>query len=87
LSEPFYRYPLAGDPATCELENRIVAPEQKIEAHMESLAPMAGRVVVDVGAGGGFHAARYSVRAARVYAAEPDPDMRRLNHARRTPAR
>ena len=82
MTQPFYRYPGATNADVYELENTIVDPSGRIEAHMESLAPMAGKTVLDIGAGGGFHATRFAARAARVFAVEPDPNMRAQLFAR-----
>jgi len=71
-----YEYPGATDPETYELENLSADPDGLIEAHMERIAPMAGAVLLDIGAGSGFHAARFARVAATVYAVEPDPNMR-----------
>ncbi|MDQ3548912.1 MAG: class I SAM-dependent methyltransferase [Chloroflexota bacterium] len=74
---PFYRYPGAAYPETYEWENRIADPEQRSEAFIQSVAPIDGKVLLDIGAGSAFHAVRFAVQAARVYAVEPDPDMLR----------
>jgi SAM-dependent methyltransferase len=75
-TEPFvYDYPGAHDAVTYELENRIADPDARIEAQMDRLLDMTGRVVADVGAGGGYHAVRYAQRAAHVFAVEPAPRM------------
>ncbi len=82
-TEPFvYDYPGAHDAVTYELENRIADPDGRIEAFMDRLLPMDGRVVADVGAGGGFHAVRYAQRAAHVFAIEPAPRMLAQLHRR-----
>ncbi len=70
-----YDYPGAHDAVTYELENRIADPDAFIEAFMDRLLPMNGRVVAEVGAGGGYHAVRYAQRAAHVFAVEPAPRM------------
>lgn len=70
-----YDYPGAHDAVTYELENRIADPDGRIEAFMDRLLPMDGRVVADIGAGGGFHAVRYAQRAAHVFAVEPASRM------------
>jgi SAM-dependent methyltransferase len=77
-----YDYPGAHDAVTYELENRIADPDAQIEAFMDRLLPMDGRVVVDVGAGGGYHAVRYAQRAAHVFAVEPAPRMLTQLHRR-----
>ena len=75
-TEPFvYDYPGAHDAVTYELENRIADPDARIEAFMDRLLSMDGRIVADVGAGGGYHAVRYAQRAAHVFAVEPAPRM------------
>jgi len=82
VTQPFYRYPGATNANVYELENTLVDPAGRLEAHMEALAPMAGKTVLDIGAGGGFHAVRFAARAARVFAVEPDPNMRAQLFAR-----
>lgn len=82
-TEPYvYDYPGAHDAITYELENRIADPDELIEAFMNRLAPMDGRVVADIGAGGGFHAVRYAARAFHVHAIEPAPRMLTQLHRR-----
>lgn len=70
-----YHYPGANDPETYEWENRIADPEQRIEAFMDSIVPLAGTTLIDVGSGSAYHAWRFAARAARVFAVEPDPPM------------
>ncbi len=77
-----YDYPGAHDAATYDLENRIADPEQRIERFMESIVPLAGVVLADIGAGGGFHACRFAQTAAQVFAIEPAPEMLRQLYAR-----
>ncbi len=75
-TEPLvYDYPGAHDAVTYELENRIADPDARIEDFMDRLLPIDGRVVADVGAGGGYHAVRYAQRASHVFAVEPAPRM------------
>lgn len=73
----FYRYPGAADATTYEWENRTADPDQRIEAFMTSVAPFAGRTIVDIGGGSAFHASRYAREYpdARVLVVEPDADM------------
>jgi ubiquinone/menaquinone biosynthesis C-methylase UbiE len=52
---------------------------------MRSVADWAGRTVLDVGCGTGFHLPRFARSAARVHAVEPHPDLAAL--ARRRVAR
>ena len=81
-AQRFYPYWGAGDAESYELLNRCTDPEGRLEALLQDLAPMDGRVVLDVGAGSGYHAARYAARSAHVYAVEPDPGMLQQMHAR-----
>ena len=82
-TEPFvYDYPGAHDAVAYELENRMADPDGRIEAFIETHAPLAGRIVVDVGAGGGYHAVRYAAQAAHVFAVEPAPRMLAQLHRR-----
>ncbi len=50
---------------------------------MRARADWAGRVVLDLGCGTGFHLARFAETASRVYGVEPHPGLLRLA-ARRT---
>jgi len=52
---------------------------------MRSVTDWAGRAVVDVGCGTGYHLPRFAQTAARVYGVEPHPALLRLA-ARRTRA-
>ncbi|HMQ33942.1 MAG TPA: class I SAM-dependent methyltransferase [Chloroflexaceae bacterium] len=63
-------------PEVYELENRAVDPEGLIEAAMWRLAPWAGKVFLDLGAGTGFHLARWHRHAAHVFAVEPHAPSR-----------
>lgn len=58
-------------PEVYEIENRAVDPNGLIEAAMWRLAPWAGKVFLDLGAGTGFHLARWHHHAAHVFAVEP----------------
>ncbi len=62
---------IQGAPEIYEIENRAVDPEQRIEQAMERIAPWQGKVVVDLGAGTGFHLPRFAERAAHVVGVEP----------------
>lgn len=77
-----YHYIGAQNQATYDLENRIADPEQRIEQFMETVVPVRGAALADIGAGGGFHACRFAQRAARVFAIEPAPAMLRHLYAR-----
>jgi ubiquinone/menaquinone biosynthesis C-methylase UbiE len=61
--------------ATYELENRAADPEGALEAAMESIAPWAGRTILDLGCGTGFHLPRWASPAARVIGVEPHADL------------
>ncbi len=61
--------------ATYEVENRAVDPEGLIEAAMAAVAPWAGRTVLDVGCGTGFHLPRFAATAASVVGVEPHPAL------------
>jgi SAM-dependent methyltransferase len=65
-------------PDLYELENRAADPDGRIEQAMWELAPWAGEVVLDLGAGTGFHLARFHRRARHVVAVEPDDWLRLL---------
>jgi SAM-dependent methyltransferase len=69
-------------PETYELENRSVDPEQRIEAAMRDVADWAGRDVLDVGCGTGFHLPRFAATARTVTGVEPHPPLVRLAQRR-----
>ena len=77
-----YDYPGAEDAETYELENLAADPDHLLEREMERHAGFAGSVVLDIGAGSGFHALRLAATAAHVYAVEPAPGMIRQFQAR-----
>ena len=52
---------------------QAVDPEERIPAAMQAVAPIADRVLLDVGAGVGDRTIPYARVAAQVYALEPDP--------------
>jgi SAM-dependent methyltransferase len=72
-------------PGLYELENRSVDPEGRIEAAMRELADWAGRDVLDIGCGSGYHLPRFAATARRVVGVEPHPPLVTL--ARRRTAR
>ena len=72
-------------PDTYEIENRAVDPEQHIEAAMRSVLDWAGRDVLDLGCGTGFHLPRWARSARSVVGVEPHPDLAAV--ARRRTAR
>jgi ubiquinone/menaquinone biosynthesis C-methylase UbiE len=53
-----------------------------IETAMRSLADWAGRAVLDVGCGTGFHLPRFAATAASVTGVEPHPDLAALARRR-----
>jgi SAM-dependent methyltransferase len=63
-------------PEIYELENRAADPEGLIEAAMWRIAPWDGKVFLDLGAGTGFHLARWHSQAAHVFAIEPHAQSR-----------
>ena len=72
--------------ATYEAENRAVDPDGLLEAAMASVLGgdgWAGRHVLDVGCGTGFHLPRFAATAAAVTGVEPHPALATLA-ARRT---
>jgi ubiquinone/menaquinone biosynthesis C-methylase UbiE len=71
---------------TYELENRAADPDQVIESAMRELLGgrgWAGRNLLDLGCGSGFHLPRWAVEARSVVGVEPHPDLVALA-ARRT---
>jgi ubiquinone/menaquinone biosynthesis C-methylase UbiE len=70
-------------PATYELENHAFDRDGTIEQTMLAHADWAGRVVLDLGCGTGFHLPRFAETAAQVFGVEPHPGLLRLA-ARRT---
>ncbi|MFB9313132.1 class I SAM-dependent methyltransferase [Nocardioides plantarum] len=73
--------------ATYEVENRAVDPDGRLWSTLESLAGpdgWAGRTVLDLGCGTGFHLPLFAERAASVVGVEPHPAL--LGLARRRTA-
>lgn len=69
-------------PATYEIENRAVDPERRLEAAMRAVADWAGRDVLDLGCGTGFHLPRFAESARSVVGVEPHPDLTALARRR-----
>jgi SAM-dependent methyltransferase len=69
------------DPAAYEIENAAIDPDGTLWAHLESVAPWAGRKLLDLGCGSGYWLPRYA-DAAQVIGVEPDPDLLPLARAR-----
>ncbi len=72
-------------PGTYELENRAFDPDGLVEQAMRDVADWAGRDVLDVGCGSGFHLPRFAATARSVTGVEPHPPLVTL--ARRRTAR
>lgn len=70
-----YHYWGAEDKDHYDLLNEITDPKREIERFMESVVPFDGRVLADIGAGGGYHACNYAEKADQVFAVEPAPKM------------
>lgn len=66
-------------PDVYEIENQAADPEGRIEAAMAAVVPWDGKVVLDLGAGTGFHLARFHDAAAHVIAVEPHGPSRLRN--------
>lgn len=69
---------ISVDPDLYEIENEALDPEGTIMAAMQRICPWDGKVVLDIGAGTGFHIERFHENAAHVVAVEPDPELRPL---------
>lgn len=61
--------------ATYETENRAVDPSGRLEAQMQAIADWAGRDVLDIGCGTGFHLPRFATTARSVTGVEPHADL------------
>jgi SAM-dependent methyltransferase len=72
--------------ATYELENHAFDPDGLVEQAMRSVADWAGRTVLDVGCGTGFHLPRFARTASRVHGVEPHPALAALARRRVTGA-
>lgn len=83
MNEPWHRSPafmrapnISGDPDLYEIENEAADPDGAVEAAMRRVHPWDDRVLMDIGAGTGFHVERFHHDAAHVVAIEPDPVLR-----------
>ncbi|NYD56595.1 SAM-dependent methyltransferase [Nocardioides marinisabuli] len=63
---------------TYEVENHAFDPDGLVEAAIERLGGWAGRDVLDLGCGTGFHLGRLARTAASVTGVEPHPDLRAI---------
>jgi SAM-dependent methyltransferase len=68
-------------PRTYALLERAADPDRLVDAALETVAPLTGATVVDVGCASGSHLPSYASRAARVMGVEPHPGL--LEAARR----
>jgi SAM-dependent methyltransferase len=62
-------------PEIYELENLAFDPEGLVEQAMREVADWAGRDVLDVGCGSGFHLPRFAATARSVTGVEPHPPL------------
>lgn len=69
-------------PAVYELENRAQDVDDAVWAVLDEVAPWAGRDVVDVGCGSGYHLPRLAAGARTVVGVEPHPPLVELARAR-----
>lgn len=72
----------AADPAVYEIENQALDRSGVVLAAMRSLAPWAGKDLLDLGCGSGFWLPGYADEAASVLGVEPDPILHPLAAAR-----
>ncbi len=83
MNEPWHHTPgfmrapnISGDADLYEIENSAADPDGTVEAAMRRIHPWDGCVLMDVGAGTGFHIERFHRDAAHVIAVEPEPALR-----------
>jgi len=76
---------IQNNPDIYEIENRAADPDGLIEATMKTIASWDNKIVLDLGAGTGFHIARFHETAAHVIAVEPH-DATRLRAMARVAA-
>lgn len=72
---PDYRFSpnIGGHPEVYQIENEAFERAGHVLGALRSLAPWAGKTIVDLGCGTGFWLARYAADAAEVIGIEPDP--------------
>lgn len=63
-------------PDIYEIENRAADPAGLIETAMAAISPWDNKVLLDLGAGTGFHIPRFHARARQVIAVEPHDQSR-----------
>ncbi len=71
-----------GSPEVYEVENLGLDPSGAIESAMRRIADWAGKHVLDIGCGAGFHLPRLAVTAASVTGVEPHPALAALARQR-----
>lgn len=83
MTEPWHATPaflrapnISGDPELYEIEKLAADPDGAVETAMRQIHPWDDAVVMDVGAGTGFHIERFHQDAAHVIAVEPEPALR-----------
>lgn len=69
-------------PDVYEIENGAIDRDGKIEAVMAAIAPWDGKVVLDIGAGTGYHLPHFHRTASHVIAVEPNGPSRLRTMAR-----
>lgn len=67
---------IATDADLYEIENLAADPDRTVEQAIQRIAPWSGKVVMDVGAGTGYHLERFHDAAAHVIAVEPSANLR-----------
>ncbi|CAM3325704.1 class I SAM-dependent methyltransferase [Nocardioides dubius] len=68
--------------ATYEIENRAFDRPRLVESAMRSIAPWAGRTVLDLGCGTGYHLPTWAQEADAVIGVEPHADLLALARRR-----
>lgn len=69
-------------PEVYELENRAADPRDRVATAMRELDDWAGRTVLDIGCGSGFHLPLWARTAGRVVGVEPHPPLATLARRR-----
>ncbi|MBN9390631.1 MAG: class I SAM-dependent methyltransferase [Chloroflexi bacterium] len=67
---------IQGAPDVYEIENRAADPTNLIEKFIEEISPWAGKTVLDLGAGTGFHLKNFHEAARHLIAVEPHAPSR-----------
>ncbi len=73
---------LQRNPWLHEISNAATDPAGQVAAELARIAPWSGRLVVDLGAGSGFHLEALQATARHVFAVEPDDATRQILMAR-----